>query len=111
MRPRSQARPRQFTRLPGSGEGVRGRRMAQKPFGSARLEKAVAVDRGAKAQLTTEFELRLLRGGYIVGPGPDGFLQVTAFMCGPNACRTGLPACPTNVWSASSKASGSGPGG
>lgn len=48
------------------------------------LETAFAVEKNNKAKQTMEFELRLLRDGYILEPETDGSYRVTAFT--PNGC-------------------------
>jgi len=42
------------------------------------LETAFAVEKNNKAKETIEFELRLLRDGYILKPSGDGVFWVTA---------------------------------
>src|SRR5262249_42283979 len=48
------------------------------------LEAALAAEKNAKAKQTIEFELRLLRDGYILEENKDGTFCVTAFT--PNGC-------------------------
>jgi hypothetical protein len=48
------------------------------------LEAALAVEKNKKARETIEFELRLLRDGYILTQETDGTFCVTAFT--PNGC-------------------------
>jgi hypothetical protein len=51
------------------------------------LEAAFAVEKNKEARETIEFELRLLRDGYILERDEEGMLQVTAFT--PNGVATG----------------------
>jgi len=48
------------------------------------LEEALAREKNEKAKKTIEFDLGLLRDGYILEPLPDGPVSVTTF------CRSGL---------------------
>lgn len=43
------------------------------------LEEALAIEKNAKAKATIEFELRLLRDGYILEGARDGGFEVTTF--------------------------------
>jgi HEAT repeats len=43
------------------------------------LESAAARENNAKTKATIEFELKLLRDGYILEPGPDDGFEVTTF--------------------------------
>jgi hypothetical protein len=43
------------------------------------LEAAAARETNAKAKATIEFELKLLRDGYILAPGRDGGFSITTF--------------------------------